>query len=169
MKCEIRSRWNADILFAVEAESFRSAVELAIKRGVNLRDANLSEMNLCNADLRGADLRNANLEDADLRGANLSGANLENADLSGANLRDANLGNNRIFSIYGHTDPLVYVNGALQIGCERHTLAEWREKYRQIGKQNGYSALDTEIYKLHIEHIAAVVAALCLEEKEPEK
>lgn len=136
---------------------------------MDLRDANLSEMDLCNADLRGADLRNANLDDADLRGANLSGTNLDNADLCGANLRDANLGNNCVFSILGHRDPLVYVNGVLQIGCERHTLAEWRERHREIGKQNGYSAQDTEIYKLHIEHIAVVVAALRLEEKEPEK
>lgn len=163
MKFEIRDRWNKDIRFTVEAESFRSAVELALISGLNLRGADLADADLCVANLRDADLRDADLHDADLRGADLSGANLQDADLAGANLRDAILGEHRIISIPGHKDDLVYVDGILQIGCDHHTIPEWRERYRDLEK-DGYSARDVEIYKLHIEHIAAVVAALWQEE-----
>lgn len=68
---------------------------------VDLRDANLYRVNLYCANLSGANLNYVNLCDADLRGtnlcmtnlrrANLSGANLYMADLCNANLRDANL------------------------------------------------------------------------------
>ena len=55
----------------------------------DLREANLSEANLCKADLHRANLSEANLckadlHDADLRGANLCRANLRGADLRGA-------------------------------------------------------------------------------------
>ena len=56
-------------------------MNLEIKPGADLRDANL----------RGANLRDADLRDADLRGANLYGANLRDANLRGANLYGANL------------------------------------------------------------------------------
>ena len=52
----------------------------------NLRAANLSYVNLSNADLSHANLRVANL-----MGINLSNSNLHNADLTCANLRVANL------------------------------------------------------------------------------
>jgi uncharacterized protein YjbI with pentapeptide repeats len=63
---------------------------------VDLRKANLSEANLCDADLRGADLSEANMYDALLRDAVLSwsglrGAVLSSADLGGAVLRNADL------------------------------------------------------------------------------
>ncbi len=57
----------------------------------NLRDADLSEMDLRNVNLDGVDLKNANLSKADLRGANLRDAHLNGAFLSGVNLRDAHL------------------------------------------------------------------------------
>jgi hypothetical protein len=44
MKIEIKSKWNASVLFSVETNTLRFAVELAVKSG---------------ADLRGADLRGA--------------------------------------------------------------------------------------------------------------
>lgn len=63
---------------------------------LNLRDANLTGINLWGANLRDADLRNvdlwgANLKAADLTGANLRDANLTHADLTRANLTRANL------------------------------------------------------------------------------
>ena len=48
---------------------------------VDLRNANLCGVNLSGADLSGADLRNANLRDADLSGADLHNANLSGADI----------------------------------------------------------------------------------------
>ena len=59
-------------------------------RGADLRSANLNNANLCWADLRGADLSLANLREADLRSANLNNANLRGADLRRANLNGTN-------------------------------------------------------------------------------
>lgn len=55
-------------------------------RKADLRDANLFRTNLSCADLSEADLSGANLSDADLMCTNLSGANLTGADFSNANL-----------------------------------------------------------------------------------
>jgi hypothetical protein len=86
MKIEIKSRWSGSVLFSLETDSLRLAVEAAIKQGADLSDADLG----C-ANLRGADLGCANLRRADLRSADLSRANLSRADLSDANLHYANL------------------------------------------------------------------------------
>jgi uncharacterized protein YjbI with pentapeptide repeats len=72
--------------------------------GADLRQANLSPVELSGADLhganlRGADLREANLIDADLREADLSGANLNEADLSRANLGSASLWEAHLFRV----------------------------------------------------------------------
>ena len=48
----------------------------------------------------------------------------------------------------------------IAIGCEIHTLDEWPELAEEIGERNGYTALDIEIYKLHIAHIAKVARLL---------
>ena len=95
MKFEIKSRWNGAVLFSVKIDSWKLAVEAAVKSSANLRGANLSDANLSGANLSGANLR-----DADLCGANLYGANLRGADLCGANLYGANLQETRgIYSI----------------------------------------------------------------------
>jgi uncharacterized protein YjbI with pentapeptide repeats len=83
---------------AVEFNSFREnnpQIKIDL-RGANLYQvnfgrANLSSANLSCADLRYAELSWANLERANLEGANLAGANLAGANLKGANLADANL------------------------------------------------------------------------------
>ena len=64
MKFEIKSRFSGAIIFSIETDNFKLAVEAAIKSG---------------ADLYGADLSGANLSGADLSRANLSDA--KNADL----------------------------------------------------------------------------------------
>jgi uncharacterized protein YjbI with pentapeptide repeats len=79
MKFEIKSRWSGSVLFSVETDSWKLALEAAVKSGAVLRGADLR-----GAVLRGAVLRGAVLSDADLRGAVLSGAVLSDADLSGA-------------------------------------------------------------------------------------
>jgi uncharacterized protein YjbI with pentapeptide repeats len=94
--------------------------------------ADLSYENLSYADLSYADLSGANLRGANLRGARLSGADLSDASLSGANLRGV-IGNMReIRSIHIDTWPVAWVMSpegvaTVQIGCQRHTLAEWAE------------------------------------------
>ena len=79
MKVEIKSRWTGSVLFSLETESLKLAVEAAVKQGAYLTGAYLT-----GADLRGADLRGADLTDADLTGADLRGADLRGADLRGA-------------------------------------------------------------------------------------
>ena len=83
------------------------------------------------ANLRGADLRGADLSYADLRGANLRGADLSGADLRGANLRGANMlciGNMRhIKTIQADLWAVGYTHDTMQIGCQRHMIAEWFE------------------------------------------
>ena len=65
VKFEIKSRWSGSVLFTIETDTLKLAVEAAVKS--------------C-ADLHGADLRGAYLRDADLRGAYLRGADLHGAD-----------------------------------------------------------------------------------------
>ena len=56
MLFEIKSRWNGSVLFRVETESIRLAVEKAVKSGASLDGANLN-----GANLNGASLDRANL------------------------------------------------------------------------------------------------------------
>ena len=83
MKFEIKNRFSGEIIFSIETDSWRLAVEAAVKSNTDLSDANLSDANLSDAYLSGANLFGANLS-----GAYLSRANLFGADLSDANLRD---------------------------------------------------------------------------------
>ena len=101
MKIEIKSRWDASVLFSIEKESIKLAVEAAVKSRADLTRANLTRANLTDAyltgaylagaNLTGAYLTRANLRSADLTRANLTGAYLTRADLTGADLRSANL------------------------------------------------------------------------------
>jgi hypothetical protein len=91
MKFEIKHRLNGEILFKIETDSWKLAVEAAIKAKANLRSANLSSANLSSANLSSANLSSANLSSANLSFANLSSANLSSANLSFANLSSANL------------------------------------------------------------------------------
>jgi hypothetical protein len=91
MKFEIKHRWNSEVLFSVETDSWKLAVEAAIKAKTDLRSADLSSADLRSADLSSADLRSADLSSADLSSANLSSADLRSADLRSADLSSANL------------------------------------------------------------------------------
>jgi uncharacterized protein YjbI with pentapeptide repeats len=91
MKIEIKHRWSGSVLFSIETDSMKLAVEAAVKQKVSLREADLSEADLRAADLRAANLRAANLSEANLSEADLSEADLSEANLSEANLSEANL------------------------------------------------------------------------------
>lgn len=69
---------------------------------VNLTRANLNGVNLTRAELTNAELGNTSFYDADLTGANLSRANLNSANLSGADLTGANLSSANLKGIYCH-------------------------------------------------------------------
>ena len=79
-----------------------------------------------------ADLRWANLEGADLTGANLEGANLTGANLEGADLENVHLWNcignmEEVKSLQLDRYCITYTSEVLQIGCEKHTIQEWKE------------------------------------------
>jgi Pentapeptide repeats (8 copies) len=86
VKFEIKNWYTGGLIFRIETDNWRLAVEAAIKSGADLRYADLRY-----ADLRYADLSYANLSYANLSYANLSYANLRSANLRSANLRSANL------------------------------------------------------------------------------
>lgn len=92
----IKSRWSDDVLFSLETESLKLAVEEALLRRVDLtasdlRRADLTGATLMGANLRGAELMGADLTTAELTGADLMGANLTGAEMTAATLRGADL------------------------------------------------------------------------------
>ena len=92
----------------------------------NLRDANLRLADLRDANLSDADLHGANLRDANLRGANLRDANLSDADLSEVDLRDANLRGSGLKVFHGG-EWIAYITAEkIRIGCQHHSIEEWK-------------------------------------------
>ena len=81
MKIEIKSWFNGGVLFAIETDNMRLAVEAAIKSRADLSRADLTGANLSGAYLTGATLTGAYLTRAYLTRANLTGANLTNTVL----------------------------------------------------------------------------------------
>jgi hypothetical protein len=129
---EIKSWMTGGVLFSLETETLKLCIEAAVKSGAYLCDANL--------------------RDANLRDANLCGANLCDANLCGAEGIDK-----FPIQIPGHKHFMQTTqDGNLRIGCEEYSFDEWREIADALGGGNGYSVLDVEIYKLHIEHIEKV-------------
>ncbi len=77
--------------FLRDTELYEFILKNANLEGANLEKANLRGANLWEADLKEANLEKANLEEAKLWGADLEKANLRGADLEKADLRGANL------------------------------------------------------------------------------
>ena len=99
-KIEIKHRLTGEVIFEFEKENntVKDTVLEAIKRGINLccavlTNADLSYTDLSNVNLSGADLYGADLYCANLCNVTLYYANLFGADLCCANLRDAKLHN----------------------------------------------------------------------------
>ena len=131
MKFEIKHRFSGSILFSVETESLKIAVELAVKGGAYLggaylRGADLRGAYLGGADLRGAYLGGADLRGADLRGAYLGGAYLRGAYLGGAKIRDEITVSKSPIQVSGLEWDVTIWDNHMQIGCEFHSHEEWR-------------------------------------------
>ena len=135
--------------------------------GARLDGASLDSAMLDGASLVGAMLDHASLNGASLVGASLVGASLVRASLVGASLVGASLDRASLdrarglerfpIQIGGHKHWLITTqDGWLKIGCCVYTFDEWRRHGEKIGKAEGYTALDIEIYKLHIKHIEKI-------------
>ena len=124
MKIEIKSRCSVSILFSVETESLKLAVELAVKDGAYLSGAYLGGADLRGADLGGADLRGADLSGADLRGAKLKAADGTDLLLVGYRpvLQLGPLGSRSDYLMSFITDHGIYVRA----GCFFDTLAAFK-------------------------------------------
>ena len=140
-------------------------------RGINLRGSNLSGSNLSGINLSGSDLRGINLSDSYCRGSNLSGSNLSDSycrgsnlsdinlsginlsgcDFSGCDLSDSNLSGSNlrfavgnmsiVFSMQLENWRISFTDEILAIGCQQHTIKEWREFNDDIIKSMDSSAL----------------------------
>ena len=125
MKFEIKNRWNSELIFSIEADNWKIAIELAIK----------SSADLCSADLRYVDLSSADLRSANLSSANLSSANLRSADLRYAKtdkryLQIGCIGSRKDMFIYCFDDDIVWC------GCWKGTLKEFEERVKRTHKDN---------------------------------
>jgi len=96
-------------------------------RGADLRGANISGANLRCTNISGADLSGANISGANLRGANINGADLRGADISGADLRGATGNQKEIKTINTTKYTIVFSDEKLAIGCQQHSIEEWKE------------------------------------------
>ena len=118
---QIKSRFDGSVVFECEASNIKECLEEAVTQGANLIGANLNGANLSDANLRGANLSDANLRGANLIDANLSGANLRGAYLRGEVLTKAPI------SILNLTWDILITENYMQIGCQRHSHAEWAD------------------------------------------
>ena len=92
-----------EVLFESDKITLKEAVEEAVSRNVDLRDAYLGDAYLRDACLGGANLIGAYLRDACLGDANLEGANLRDANLEGANLKGADFYHAKFYGRNGNT------------------------------------------------------------------
>ncbi len=88
---QIKSRWDAKVLFEMECGSLKICLEAAVSKGAYLTGAYLTGAYLTGAYLKGAYLKGADLTGAYLKGADLTGAYLTGAYLKGAYLKGADL------------------------------------------------------------------------------
>ncbi len=158
--------WNGNVLYTIEADSIKAAVEALVQRdaclrGADLRGAYLTDACLRGADLRGACLRGADLRGADLRGACLTGACLTGACLTGADLRGAEYGDGvpltktPIF-ISGFKWDVMILDSHLKIGCELHSFKKWGLEGDTIAKSHS----EEKWWKQHKDAIFAVIRAV---------
>ena len=110
MKIEIKNRFNGEIIFSVEAESWKVAVELAIKEKANLRSADLSFADISSADLSSADLRSANT--------------------TKRYIQIGCIGSNKRITTYCFDDDIIWC------GCFKGTLKEFENRVKETHKNN---------------------------------
>ena len=75
-------------------------------------------------------------------------------------------GDARVFGDAWETSPLYIqgsrhsvtncAHGSITIGCQVHTFAEWKAKYKTIGKAAGYTAAQIKEYSHHIAYVIKV-------------
>jgi len=128
---KIRNRFSDEIVFKLETETIRICLEAAVKSGVDLQDADLQDADLQGADLQGAYLRGAYLRGAYLRGAYLRGADSKKIILSRTPLQ-----------ILGMHWPIIIFDSHMKIGCEFHTIVDWKKYGNDVISHMNLKALE---------------------------
>ena len=93
MTKQIIKNVGGKIIYECEAETFKEAIEEAVKKGVSLEYADLLKTNFTNANLTGSNFRSAFLYGAIFKNANLTNANFRSAFVDDANFENAILEN----------------------------------------------------------------------------
>ena len=108
MKIEIKNRYTKEVIFSHECKNntVKKTVLEAIRQNCNLRESDLSGSDLSTCDLSGSNLRGS-----DLRGSNLIGSN--------GNCKEIKTVQTDIWHV-------CMTANVMQIGCEQHTLIEWK-------------------------------------------
>ncbi|MFH0824018.1 MAG: pentapeptide repeat-containing protein [Pseudomonadota bacterium] len=119
----IKKRSSDEVLFVEEAPSLKSAVESAIRAGVDLSGADLSGAYLAGSDLSGVRLSRADLSGAIMVGADLSRALMDRADVVSAEFRGANL-SGADFSRSNLSESNLVMVYAVDAGLNRADLSE---------------------------------------------
>ena len=125
---------GANLIYADLSRANLSGADLSRANLIyaDLSEANLREANLIYADLSGADLSYANSREANLREANLIYADLRETDLRGADLSGVRcsscIGNGKeITTLQTPYWPVVFTRTDMAIGCEQHSIEDWRK------------------------------------------
>ena len=78
---------------------------------------------------------------------------------------EASIGNGASIGDRASSDKTIFLTGSrntvnyygmdmIHIGCIRKTIAEWQERYREVGMENGYSDEQIQEYGAYIQMIA---------------
>ena len=152
--------WACKAALEIEAETFKEAVEKAVKEKKVLSGASLDGASLYGASLDGASLDGASLDGASLRNASLYGASLYGASLDGAKLWSKRpiiqLGPCGRRNAY--TNVFFFADGSeplIKTGCFSGNLEEFRSA---IQKTHGGTFHEREYLALadHIEALFAI-------------
>ena len=148
MKIEIKNRYTKEVIFSHECKNntVKKTVLEAIRQNCNLRESDLSGSDLSRCDLsgsnlsrcnlRGSDLSESDLSESDLSWSNLRESDLSWSDLSWSDLSGSNLSGSDLSGSNGNCKEIKTVQtdiwhvcmtaNVMQIGCEQHTLIEWK-------------------------------------------
>ena len=119
IRFDVHSCWTGAVQFTAEIDCAEDAPR-SIKLGLAVQWGRTAK-----ADLRDADLSGAVLRDADLSGADLRDADLRDADLRGADINNTTGNSRHVKSLQTDLWPVAYTATHMQIGCQRHPIADW--------------------------------------------
>ena len=130
MLIQIKNRYNSKLIVDGDYESLKEAI---VKNKDNLSLSNLHYSDLSDSDLHNSDLSLSDLSDSDLSNSDLSNSDLRYIIFSNTKFYKEIL-NKTPIQIIGLKWSILITKLYMKIGCEFHTIEEWREKGNEIAK-----------------------------------